>query len=469
MRNKISISENKMEFIENMFAVALMIYAMLSSNGLTFGKPIIKPFMWASFLLSAVILLYRAFNIKEYFRFPETLLALILVGSIGISTLINRNYSFKSNIVFCIYWVFYFLVLFTTGKSKKTDSIKKSMRIVSVTFISYTTLSAIVGFILYFAGVNKTYAVPGEHYAYYLGFKWGRLWGIFLSPNHGAISCAVSIMLFIYIFKSRKKQWIRICSVLGIILHLMYIVFADSRTGTVVLAAGIATYVFVVCLKTVENKKIGIKILTFAMSLCIAVVCFAGVRQLRKPINGTISLINSQLDKTNNKEHDADIIERGYDLSEDISNRRFDVWKSGVEVFLHSSKNMAFGLSHCGFTEYAEQHLPKTYIVNNDHAVMTTLDNELLNILISNGIFGIVGSVAFVAYIIVFVIKKFTSVKAEDKFFIALNLAILFSLACAAMFASVMFFHFSPNAVFFWLALGQLMTYLNAGENKNGI
>ena len=105
----------------------------------------------------------------------------------------------------------------------------------------------------------------------------------------------------------------------------------------------------------------------------------------------------------------------------------------------------------------------------DEHAVMITLDNELLNILISNGIFGILSAIVFVVYILVFVMKKFTSVKAGDKYFTALNLSILFSLSCAAMFSSVMFYNFSPNAVFFWLALGQFTAYLNAGDNENEI
>lgn len=470
MRNKIGIPENKAEFIENLFAVVLMIYAVLSCNGLTFGKPIIKPFMWGAFLLSAVILLYRVFNIREYFKLPETVLALLMVGSIGISTLLNRNYSFKNNVIFCIYWIFYFFILFTSGKSRKADSCKKTLRIAAITFIIYTFLSVTASFILYFAGVSKTIKVSGGNTAYYLGFKWGRLWGVFLNPNHGAISCAITILLLIYAFTRYKKLWIRILSGLDIALCLMYIVFSDSRSGTVVISAGVATYLFSTLLKTFKNKNFGIKLLSFAASVCLAVACFAGIRQLRVPVNMTINYFNSQFDKSDSEaDKDTDIIDRGYDLSEDISNRRFDVWKSGIDVFTHASEHRIFGLSYCGFTQYTQENFPDAYIVNNEHAVMITLDNDLLNILISNGIFGILSALAFIAYILVFVIKKYGSVKTENKYFISLNLSILFSLACAAMFSSVMFYHFSPNAVLFWLVLGQLTAYLRTGEKNNEI
>lgn len=463
---KSKIIENKIEFIENLFAVLFMIYSVLSCNGWTYGKLIIKPFMWSSLLLAVVILIYRLFHIKNYFQLPSTIFSLMTVASICISTLLNRKYSFKNNAIFCVYWVIYFLVLFTADKNRKKDSCKKTFRLISATFIIYTTVSVIISFILYFAGVSKTYTVPEAHYAYNIGFKWGRLWGIFINPNHGAISCAISVIFIIYILSNYKKLWIRIVSALGILLHLLYIVFADSRSGAIVLSIGIATYAFAIALKVLQNRKAAVKLLAFVTSLCLAVLCFMGVRQLKKPINSTISFINSQFERKDNNSRD-DIIERGYDISEDISNRRFDVWKSGIEVFTHSSNKMVFGLSYCGFTEYAENNIPNTYIVDNDYAVMTTLDNELLNILISNGIFGILSALAFVTYIIVFVVKRFITVRSEEKYFVALNLAILFSLACAAMFSSVMFYYFSPNAIIFWFVLGQLTAYLNCKENSD--
>ena len=76
MKNKLAISEKNIEFIQNLFAVIFMIYAILSCCGLTYGRPIIKPFMWGSFLLSAVILLYRLINIKKYFKVPITIFSL---------------------------------------------------------------------------------------------------------------------------------------------------------------------------------------------------------------------------------------------------------------------------------------------------------------------------------------------------------------------------------------------------------
>lgn len=464
MKNKFAISEKRMEFIQNLFTVVFMIYAILSCCGLTYGRPIIKPFMWGSFLLSAVILLYRVLNFRKYFKVPITIFSLMMVGSAGISTILNRNHSFKSNVIFCIYWAFYFLVLFTTGKSRKKEDCKKTLRIAATAFTAYTTLFTVVSFILYFAGVSKTYDVPGGNYTYNIGFRWGRLWGIFLNPNHGAVSCAITILFLIYVFRNRKKIWERILIILNVCVHLLYIVFSDSRTGTVVLSVGVATYVFAILLKTFRWKKALTMLMSVAVAAGIAVCCFAGIRQIRKPVNIIISYVNSQTGNFNHESPEHNIIDRGYDLSEDISNRRFDVWKSGIEVFTHSGKNMIFGLSYCGFTEYAQENMPDTYIVNNDYAVMITLDNEILNIMIANGIFGIISAVTFVGYILVFVIVKYRKEKKDEKYFVALQLAILFPLACAAMFSSIMFYHFSPNAVMFWTVLGQLMAYLGAGK-----
>jgi O-antigen ligase len=142
------------------------------------------------------------------------------------------------------------------------------------------------------------------------------------------------------------------------------------------------------------------------------------------------------------------------------------VWKSGIELFTHSGKKMLFGLSFCGFTDYAKDNMPDTYIVNNDYQNMITLDNDILNIMVSNGIFGLLAAAAFVIYILVFVIKKFKTIKKEDAPMAAVVIAMLFALSCAAMFSSVMFYRFSPVAILFWAVLGQFMSYLEIGDNN---
>lgn len=449
------------------FIALFMLYAILGSNSITYGHGIITPIMWLCFALSAVILGYKVIKYKTYFKFPETLILIGTVFSIGLSTLINYRYSFKSNAVLCIYWVIYFFVLFSCEKGKSRSDCKKDFKFVCTVFVIYTTVAVLASLVLYFAGVGKINVTSDTEYTYNLGFVWGRLWGVFINPNNGAISSALSIIVMVCAFIKCKKLWARILIVLDCAAHMLYIVFSDSRSGSVALSVAVAVFVLCIALIKLKDKKLLLKGASVVLSALIGVSCFMCVRYLKAPVNGAIEIIASQTHNDNKEENDKlNIIDRGYDLSDDISNRRFDVWKSGLEVFLNSPKNIIAGLSFRGFTDYARENMPDTYIVNNDYADMTVFDNEAVNILVANGAIGIICIGAFVLYILICMFKRFNSVDSPDKNTVALMFAVLFALACSAMFSSVMFYHFSPNTVIFWLILGNCIAFLNADRES---
>ncbi len=459
--NNITINLKKSEHKLNLLFLGLfMLYSIFNSNSVTFGRAIISPVMYACFIFAILILIYKLINFKSHFKMPQTLLLFSMLASISISTIANYKYNFKSNFIFCIYWVIYFLIVFSTKKYKSIDSCKKDIKFISVIFLSYTTIAVVASLLLFVFDYSFIRIMPdgGE---YNIGFVWGRLWGVFINPNNGAISSAISILILIYGFITYKRLWIKILSVISIVLHLLYMVLSDSRSGAVVLAVAIGTLILFTFSKKFESKKIWTKLLICLLSIIVTLVGFTAVRSLKTPINSTVKFISQVTDSEN-----ENTIDRGYDMSNDISNRRFDVWKSGIEIYLNSTKNMLIGTSFCGFTDYAMENLPNTYIINNDYADMITVDNELLNILVSNGGLGLICVLIFVIYVIIILFKCFKFTDLKERIFFALMSAIIISLAAATMFASVMFFHFTPNAVIFWFVLGRFIAFLQVSKEK---
>ena len=79
-------------------------------------------------------------------------------------------------------------------------------------------------------------------------------------------------------------------------------------------------------------------------------------------------------------------VNRGYSMEGDISNRRMDVWKSGLQIGL--SRPLT-GVSFAGAVPYAREHLPDIYILTNDLWVFNTFDSELVNVFAAQGVPGL--------------------------------------------------------------------------------
>lgn len=515
--SKESRASKLLDILEKVFLGLFSFYVMLGSNNLTYGTKIISLAMWLSFLMGAVVVLYRAINYKKYIKMPGFWALFALLFSIGLSTLVNCKYSLKENIVLCIYWALFFFVFYVTDQEMSVEKAKRNAEIISLIFVLYTLICVIISFYMMFAGISGKIIAPDTGYEYYRGFSIGRLWGIFINPNNGAISAAVASIIILYFMMIKKKWWISLAGTISIFLELMFIALSDSRSGAVCFGMAIAVFFAVTLLYKFKNKGLWLKLLTVFMALVVAVVGFVIPRQLKKaynavsvaileqretpentetsenteaPENTETPIIDNDLNKTEQdlesgeeetimpsvSEDKAEttiniaVVDRGYDLSDDISNRRFDVWKGAVQLFAESPKSVLVGYSFKGFTEQAITLQPENYLVNNDYTIFTTLDNEFFNVLVSQGITGIISLLIFVAAVFLLIFKKIKKVDDKNQFFAALCLAVLSGLALSAMFCSVMFYHLSLNAILFWCLLGYFVHVLkkSTGEKTDG-
>lgn len=491
--------DNFISVSEKVFLMIFFVYAILGSNNITFGNKIITPFMWASFIIGGILILYRVLHIKDYCKMTAFFPGILMTGSIILSTVLNRQYHFKENVIVCIYWVLYFFLLFTISGSAKKERIKGNFWFLGIVFLVYITIGVLFSFYTMYSGVSEKVAVPEANYEYYKGFAIGRLWGIFINPNNSAVAAAVSVAILLYLIEKNKHIVIKVMCIADILLMVFFIALTDSRTGAVSVGVVFGIYAMMnmiyAGIDRQINKKPGYIILVCALTLIVAVAGFAIPRKAKDWYNRIAEAVSSvrqeryieeryeelyaqgydeneieELLKEELKEEvfETDIIDRGYDLSGDVSNRRIDAWKSGTEIFVSSVNVFIYGTSFKGFSEYAIQHIPETYVVNNDYGIFSTMDNEIFNIMTAQGIIGLVALTLMLISLFAGLFKFVFKVKKEDRFFAIMLMAVVFCLAAAAMFSSVMFYHFSQNTIIFWVALGSLMhiVKVSAGQSE---
>ena len=251
---------------------------------------------------------------------------------------------------------------------------------------------------------------------------------------------------------------------------------SDSRTGFVVAFISVALVLFLI-LK--DNKKMKLKV-PLKSVLCVVIAVALSISFITVSIsikNGYNELAIKKISSSQNdssaetpsESKDPPII-TGRDPSDtenDISNRRFSLWKSGIEIWKTSP---IYGVSQRNIVPYASDKLPKTYMVNNDLGNFDSTHNLFIDILVGQGIIGLVIILAFFVGVAVIIIRNLFSNKQNcdntiDIYAVA-SIGMLSAFACSSMFILDVLYLNSVATVMFWIILGYLMKFTYKRNNS---
>ncbi len=468
------------------FTLLFMTVGFLQLCSLTFGNKIISVVQWPTVALGMVILLERFISFKYYKKTAGIILLILFAIGFLISSLITFSYGWYENLRFLIFTVFQFGLLYATDLNENPEDVKKRTAVAANYFLIISAIMSVASFVVMLAGYKKAFAgaVQNALPSYFIGFWFGRLYGVYWDPNIGAITASVAIILSGYFLINTKKPLLKALNISNIVLQFFYIVFSGSRTGSVSITAGSIMLVVLFCVKRklFENKikNIIAIVLVAAITFCIT---YFGPAAIKSTVNNIVNFTNSSQnsgtvdtpgvdDPGTDTEPDEDpdtetpeedIFDRGYDLSTDISNQRFAIWKSALEIF---SESPIFGVSRANIRAFAEKNLPKTYIINNYHMKFDSMHNTYVEVLTSCGIVGIILFMSFMIYVIVRIIRNFKEIFASEKFYlIASIIGICTVLSVCSLFIAEMLFVISPASTVLWVSLGYMNYYISKIEN----
>ncbi len=464
--NRCKIQDKYVDTAERIFLLLFFIYSFLGTNSFTYGHKIITYVMWITFVLGGLLLLYRLINFRSYYKMPGAVFLLFILASMGISILANYQYAFKENVIYAIYWVFYFGLLYVQRSDLSLEALREKFHFVAALFIIYMTVGVIASYVLMITGYNGVFHAPDTNFEYRLGFSIGRLWGIFINPNGAAFAAATAAALLLYFITRFDKLAMKILCGVDIFILIFYVALSDSRSGAICFGIMMAAFAFILFWYKSKEKKWIFKGLSLLAAAAILVCGLYVPRLLKDAYNQVINSTVSTDQPGEEHGHSEFIVERGYDMSEDISNRRFDIWKSAVEIYTSSPKTMILGTSFRGIVPYAKAHLPNTYIVNNDSSVFETMENEFFNILVAQGALGVIAVISLVVFLLVFITKRIFKLKKEYRTLAAILLALVLGEGAVCMLSALVFYHFSQCTIIFWFALGSLIFVLKHGEEK---
>lgn len=255
---------------------------------------------------------------------------------------------------------------------------------------------------------------------------------------------------------------------MNMVVQFLYIVFSDSRTGKVTLIICIGFYVYTLLLK--KNSiviKIKKKILDLMIAFLVCILIVLGMNVVRITYNNVVSPIISKTffteEEVNEEEENKENkIGREEDIKADPSNRRFSIWASGFEILKTSP---IFGTGYVTFVPYAEENVPNTYVLKNDHGTFASMHNGFLNVLVYQGILGFIIYILFAICTAVKILKSIWKLEGEQYRFGIAMLSCVAAIVCSMMFLLEGTYTNSIGSIVLWCNLGWLVCLVDK-KNK---
>lgn len=454
--------EIPMEKLTMVFKWLYLLHIFFAGNSVLYETPIEKCTSLLVVSIGMVVVIWRFLHIREYIRYPFLKLYILFAAAFALTMVVNWKYGWIPNLKILIWMTFQFAALYVFDLKRSKVDIAKEFKISLYIIIGYMTVANLVSIIMLFTNYLY-YRILDESTTFLIGVAyWGRLYGVHADPNYSAVVTVIAIMAAIYMFLCTNKRWIKCLMVISVVIQFTAMTFSASRTGLVTMCVCAILFSFIYSI--MKNVKI-------AKSAVIAVFAFLLVIGLNKVIvityNEFVTITNQvendQQDETQN-ETELVKIDRDEELSGDISNRRFDLWKNATQIF---GKNPILGIGFGNNVAYAREELPDCYMLTNGFAIFDAFHNVIMDLLASQGIVGLVIFMVIIILSLKYLLSNIKRIEDEDKLKCILLFVCCVGIVVSGMFVSHILYVNNQTTVVFWLLWGYLMYYVTVGSVNN--
>lgn len=460
-----SLQEKIFNYSELLFKILFLFYGLFSFNSFLAHTKIISITLYLTLFFAGIVLMYRIVNYKYFINNKLLWIAFLFALSYAVSFLLNLEYKSFNGVKTFIFMGMEFCLLLATDSRKNFEVKKRETELILKIFSAYMFIAAFASIILMFTSYGKI--TTRNNASIISGFVWGRLWGVFTDPNYASVLSVSAIIILLYFIITDHKKIIKVVNFINLLLQLMYIAFSDSRTGlvTLMVASAIFTYFYFVSKHISANRLIK-NAVSVLLALIIGATSFAAVKIAQKTYNCIVIRIEESKPVSDDKPNlpDIDKIGREQDIENDISNRRFALWKSAIETF---KIKPIFGISFDNLLNFVEKNQPKTYLVNNGQGKFNNYHNMLFNVLAGQGTVGILIFIVLIILSVISAVKKLVLVYGKKEWhFYTMIFSILVGASASAMFLSDIIYAISVNMMLFWYLLGVITSDYNSKAIK---
>lgn len=427
-------------------------------------------FIWGIFLILYDILGKRVFLKATYWYWLIAMLAMYCI-----TILINVQNTLYMGCKHLAYSSIVFLIIYAQCGHYKEDNEKivEKLKKINSTVIISIFLASFISLLMYCFHIGLRIEHNGEYIRQ--GFLENRLFGIYSSPNTGAlfsIICIAAICINSYLNYGSLIKWKKSYIVNGIV-QLVYFSLTLSNGGFLTASAFILFLIFIfVFLKLRNYKRL---LLTILYSFLVAIISIIGlniavlgIRSGMARVPGLFVSLEEEVIHDSESEKDLSEVEfERIESGDDLSNGRLAIWSGSLKIWVQSP---IFGIADARVNkEHTEEFSYSLENLNGfEYERITSIDGNLHNayiqILTDSGLAGLL---CFLIFIILIVKKNLkylfvADVKSQTYTIVGMLVCILGAIGVNGMVENHLLFNCQdPYGLIFWFYLGCTSIFIN--------
>lgn len=417
-------------------------------------------------VLGLFVVIVDVFRWHLFFRAVNSIWLMLFLFSVMFSIVINIQYGIAGNVRSWLWMLIEFVVVYSVDYSLDEKVMFNQIKLVEHVFMVLCLIGAIVSITMFFLRIGKYVELDNEKHCIY-GFVENRLFGCYGDPNYAAIVSLIAIIFSLknYVFSSKGK--IKLIYLINIFLQFVYIVLSGSRTGDVAMICagflGFFLYSRFNCKKNWgSNKTIKSFFISFFYGLLACVILLVLLFIIKRFSIYLANLIDSAIKNNVSFGKESVISLNRLDVTEssDISNLRFKIWLSALEIF---KSRPIFGVTERNVVEYAVQNFENGFIAVRKYSY---IHNFYISVLVCTGIVGAVFIFGFLIKNVIRILKELFNEYDQkiylNKVFCFLPVVVV---AVSGVFLTDILFINYAGSFLFWLYMGYSI-YLTKCSNK---
>ena len=434
------------------------------------------------FVWGACLMLWDLLTHRRMFRSVFWGLPLMMIASYCVTMVLNPGAGLYALAKHVIYLALGMLLLYARDRNESEEDLKTLLRRLFDIVIVISLFTALASLALF--PIRYSFKFLQNGFVIRQGFLENRLFGIYYSPNAGALFAVVSVAgVLVNWLLAKDRGGLRlgkkILYVADLAVQFLYFSVTLSRGGTLTLFVFSAAVVLSVVLPRLLKKRAkGRAMLSAALALLVAVGgLYAGLEGVQRALtyvdlSASISLPEPDFlpyelyhEDTDTDEPDEDPDKHHFERIEDdgdSSNGRFSIWKGAVKLALRYGP--LFGLGDFQLNaENIEVRFPAVRkILTNEELIWMyrqhgNLHNAYIQVFVYSGAAGLLLFLLFALLIFLKILKTLLRADPEAKLYpvAALLFSLLFAMMINALVESHLLFR-GPNMFWaiFWTVAG---------------